>query len=246
MRFSIFLITILFTVTTTAQTLDTSGWLRAFPITDYMIDANDSVKIVQVQLPDGLQLKEKAIGVLYGLYRTSKEDAVQKGYGRCQLIKGDYYYFGITRKQNTADIQAGDLIYTRLPVGSAYYGYIVKLASHYIELSTVEDSALYNRYNVFNKWTAQDENKAISRMVADISSTGKYFKENNPAADVLVKGGDRKGQSTFFIMINCTPKLLTDFLNYMLARPRNYAGKEWRIAEIFATWISEGAPTVVK
>ena len=52
---------------------DNSTWVRAFPITDYMIDLNDSIKLVQVELPDDLQFKEKQLGVTRGGYKDKQE-----------------------------------------------------------------------------------------------------------------------------------------------------------------------------
>ena len=83
-------------------------------------------------------------------------------------------------------------------------------------------------------------------MVADIRFTGQYFIANNPSIDKLINSGDYKGQKTLYVMAECQPADLVKFLEYMLARPRLYAGREWKISEIFATWLSEGAPTVLK
>jgi hypothetical protein len=229
-----------------AQPTNNDKWLRSFPITDYMLDLNDSVKMVQIQLPDGMEIKEKTVGLLYGVYQTSKADAVEKGVGRCQLIKGDYYYFAITLKKNTPPPAQGDLIYLQLPSSDIFYGYLTKLAGHFIELTNVSDSAFFNRYRIFSSWSPVTESMAIAGMIEDIKWTGNYFKENNPSADQQIKSGVNKGKSTFDLMISCTEERLIDFLEYVLARPRNYAGKQWKVSEIFATWLAEGAPTVVK
>ena len=69
-----------------AQT-DTSKVLRGFPITDYIVDLTDSSKLVQLEMPDEIKLVEKQIGLLYGVYDGNRELTVQKGYGKCQLIK---------------------------------------------------------------------------------------------------------------------------------------------------------------
>ena len=47
-------------------------------------------------------------------------------------------------------------------------------------------------------------------------------------------------------MADCQPLYITDFINYIIARPRLHAGKKWKTSEIFATWVSEGALTVIK
>jgi hypothetical protein len=245
MKRLIFLILVSLPVLLHAQT-DTSKWLRAFPITDYMVDINDTTKVVQVEMPDGLSLKEKQPGMLYGVFNKLKEEAVEKGYGRCNLIKGNYYYFTISNNKSGKAIQKGDLIYTFIEKTKIYYGQVPQLASHFIRLLDVYENPLYDRYTVFDKWTEGDDKAVIDSAVADIKFTGNYFKENNPNSDVIIKEGKYKGGSTFDMMMNCAPGLLASFFDYIIARPRNYAGHEWKVSETFATWVSEGAPTVIK
>lgn len=74
---------------------DTTKWLRAFPITDYITPLTDTVKLVQVHLPDGLTMRNKQPGLLKGIYRGQHADTITIGSGRCNLIKGNYYYFTI-------------------------------------------------------------------------------------------------------------------------------------------------------
>lgn len=225
---------------------DSTKWLRAFPVTDYMVDLNDSVKLVQIHLHDGLSLKEKQLGVLYGIYNSSKDDAVQKGYGRCQLIKGDYYYFSIGNNKSGKVIQPGDLLYASAKPTGIYFGLLPKLASHYIQLDDVYDNALYDRYSIFLQWEEPDEMKALDSIRADIKFTGNYFQKNDPSVDKLISSGPFKGKKTLEVMINCRKEDIRNFFEYILARPRLYAGKEWKVSEIFATWLSEGAPMVIK
>ena len=228
-----------------AQT-DTSKWLRAFPITDYMVDLNDSVKLVQLEMPDGITLKDKQLGLLRGVYGEAKSDTSEKGYGRCNLIKKQFYYFSIGHNKSGVAAKAGDLIYTLMDKTNIYYGQLPKLASHFIQLQTVYDVPLYDRYLIFNNWTKEKENALIDSMMVDIKFTGNYFMENNPSMDVLVKTGQFKGQKTLSVMANCQLQYVKDFLDYVIVRPRLYAGRQWKISEVFATWVSEGAPTVLK
>jgi hypothetical protein len=225
---------------------DTTKWLRAFPITDYLINLNDSTKLVQVEMPDGIVMKEKQVGLLRGVYNSSRADTAEKGYGRCHLIKSNYYYFAIGNNKSGVEIKAGDLIYTFMNKTTIFYGQVPKLASHFIQLQDVYEVPLYDRYLIFNNWTKEKEKTLIDSMVVDIKFTGNYFIQNDPSMDKLATSGQFKGNKTLSVMANCQPAYVKDFLDYMIARPRLYAGKKWKISEIFATWVSEGAPTVVK
>lgn len=225
---------------------DTSKWLRAFPITDYIVDLTDSSKVVQVQLPDGHTFKEKQLGLLWGVYNGSKEDAVEKGYGKCNLIKADYNYFTIGNNKSGLPIKKGDLLYVLMEKTTIYYGRIPQIAAHFIRLQDVYETPFFDRYNIFGYWDEAMEKQLIDSMVADIRFTGEYFIENNPSLDKPIHSGEYKGQKTLYVMAECQPADLVKFLDYVIARPRLYAGRDWKVSEVFATWLSEGAPIVIK
>jgi hypothetical protein len=225
---------------------DTSKWLRAFPITNYMVELNDSMKVVQLKMPDGHTIKDQQLGLIRGVYKMSAADTVQKGYGRCYLIKGDYYYFSIGHNTSGVTLKEGDLLYTFVQKPDVYCERVLKLASHFIELQNVYENPLYDTYTVFYQWAQTDEEGLIDSIVSDIRFTGKYFSKNNPSMDKLIKEGQFKGKKILYIMTQCQPAYVKDFLDYMIARPRLYAGRKWKISEVFATWASEGSPTVIK
>lgn len=240
----VFLLLSFFLTTFTNAQNDTSQILRAFPVTDYMVDLNDTTKLLQLEMPEGLTLKNKQLGLIYGVYKTSRDEAVQKGYGQCQLIKGQYYYFAISHNTSGLDIKKGDLLYTFMEKTPVYQGRCINLAAHFIRLLDVTDQPFYDRYFVFNKWTKDDEKDLIDTLTRDIRFTGDYFLKNDPSMNQLIKSGDYKGKMLLEFMSTCKNEDVESFLDYMIARPRLYAGGEWKIAEIFATWLSEGAPKV--
>jgi len=219
-------------------------WLRAFPITSYIVDGNDSIKIVQLEMPDGILLKEKQLGIVQGVYETKHSDTVRKGYGRCHLIKGNYYYFAISGNSSGESLKGGDLIYTFMDKSNIYYGQAAKLAGHFIRLQSVYEEPFYDRYLIFNKWNEEDEKTLIDSIVNDIRFTGNYFLENDPSMDKDITTGLFKGKRVLSVMKDCKQEDVINFFNYIIARPRLYAGKTWKVSEIFATWASEGAPTV--
>lgn len=245
MRILTFLFFMLQVLFASAQ-IENDKWIRAFPITDYIIDLNDSVKLVQVELPEDLAFKDKQMGLIKGVYVSSHADTVQKGYGRCQLIKGNYYYFAISSNSSGKVIKQGDLLYTLMEPSDIYYGLIPKLAAHFIRLQNVFDEYFYDRFAVFRNWSEENEKDLLDSMISDIRFTGNYFLENNPSMNQEILSGSFKGSKVLDIMRNCKPSYLEDFFNYMIIRPRLYAGKEWKLSEIFATWLVSGAPAIVK
>lgn len=185
---------------------DTAKWLRGFPITDYMVTLNDTTIVVQVEMPEDLKFQEKQLGLIYCMYRTSVDDAVQKGYGRCQLIKGVFHYFAISHNESKLPLTKGDLVFAFMPQTNIYYDRIARVAGHFIRLQDVYAKPYYDRYNIFLKWTEAEEKALVDSMA------------------------------------ECKAEDVMKFVDYIIARPRAYAGKEWKVSEIFATWVNNGAP----
>ncbi len=224
---------------------DTAKWVRAFPVTDYITDLNDSIRLIQLYLPGGPQLKDKQVGVLRGVYKKEHADTSIIGAGRCHLVKGDYYYFSVNYKSSGRLPSENDLLYTLTDYPVVYTGRIVKVASHFIELQNVEEVPFFDRFDVFETWTTDMEKDCLASMIKDIHFTGRYFLDNDASMNVKIESGRYKDQMVLTLMTKITANDVEDFLDYMIARPRLYAGKEWKVSELFATWASSGAPTVV-
>lgn len=223
---------------------DSTEWLRAFPITAYIVDLNDSTKLVQLEMPEGHIIKYGQIGLVRGVYKNSHSDTVQKGYGRCYLMKGAWYYFAISNNNSGSSLKEGDLLYTFMKRTSAYYGRILKLASHFIQLQDVYENRFFDRYTVFLSWRKEDETALIDSMAKDVRFTGNYFLENDTSMNRAIEKGVYKGQRVLTVMAACKPADIMDFIDYVIARPNLYAGRQWKLAEVFATWAAEGAPAL--
>jgi hypothetical protein len=235
---------ILFATKIVAQ--DTTKLLVAFPITSYMVDLNDSTKLVQIVAGSTWNIKDKQLGLVKGIYRDGNADTATKGYGKCQLIKGDYYYFAIGSGRKESSLKAGDLLYTFIDMPGKYIGQLTKIASKYINLQKVTEEFFYNRDDIFLNWDKQKEGAILDSMVADIHFTRNYFKENNPSMNQKIASGFYINSMVLDVMMTIRPKDLSDFLEYIIARPNLYAGNNWKISEIFATWLISGAPTIIK
>jgi len=236
---------ILFAVKTFAQT-DTTKLLMAFPITSYMVDLNDSTKVVQVVSNGIWEIKDNQLGVVKDIYRDGHVDTAMKGFGRCSLIKGDYYYFAIHYKHNASPLTAGDLLYTFIPMPGKYIGQLTKIATHNITLQKVTNENFYNRGDFFSDWNKQKEDVLIDSLVSDIQFSGKYFLENNPSMNKQITTGNYKNKMILETMVATGRKEVSDFLEYIIARPGKYAGNDWKMSEIFATWVFSGAPAVIR
>jgi hypothetical protein len=226
---------------------DSVDKIYAFKITGYIKSPNDSVTIVQVLKPASLPvtIMDKQLAVLNHCYKAGAEpDTAMIGWGRCNLIKGEYYYFGI-RLKKMQQATEGDLLYAKVKVPYVYDGLLLNVMKHAIGFTNVYGANFLNVNSVFSN-TKMDELNLLDSMVNDIRFTGTEMLKQMPDYNKPVKGGIYDGIKLFDAMQAVKRNELELFLKYITARPKNYAGNSWKISEIFATWMDGATPTVVE
>jgi hypothetical protein len=218
----------------------------AFRITDYTVKLNDSVTVVQIILPDAspVSIKQGQIAVLKHRFENSTAyDTSMIGWGRCQLIKSNYYYFSIHKYHEEEPVQ-GNLLYTKCKAPVKYVGLLFNIGRHAISLTKVDESQFYYSNDIFSEITPEKEKAIIDSMVADIQFTGKTMLDISPQMNKDVKGGIYDGKKLLVAMQEVKRDEVEDFLKFMAARPAKYAGNVWKISEVFATWMINETPTI--
>ena len=219
--------------------------LMAYRITDYTVKLNDSVTLVQINLPDALpiSINEKQIGILKHRYESGELDTTLIGWGRCNLIKGNYYYFSI-HKYSDEEPGQGDLLYTKCKTLPYYKSLLFDINRHAINLTAVYENQFYHSAEIF-ELNQQKEKVLLDSMIADIRFTGSAMKKQMPEQNQLVKGGLFDGKKLFEAMETTRRNELEEFLKYIVARPGKYAGNTWKLSEIFATWMINKTPQAI-
>lgn len=219
--------------------------LFAFTITDYIVPLSDNLIIVQVKIPTGsnVQIENVQMGLLRRNYANDNKDTAAIGWGKCHLIKGDYYYFSMHLYNNNKKPQPNDLLLTRAKCSAVYKGKIFGLVKNAIYF---EHTTGGNFFDFYTPLTASEksEKSIVDSLVADIQFTGRQMIQQKDAQDMTISGGMFNGKKLFSAMMDVTANNVTDFLDYVLARPQKYAGNTWKISETFATWMTSGTPTV--
>jgi hypothetical protein len=216
----------------------------AFPITSYMVSSNDSLVIVQIKPGSLVTIAEKAPAILRAVFTAADTTTADLGKGKCNLIKGEYFYYGIILDKKKRKPKEGDLVYTYVEHNYKYKGLLLTMAIHNITINNVQGELLvnYNTASAFNN--GQDEKSVFTLLVNDVINTGKIMTEQMDNQDMVIAEGRFKGKKVFATMQQITNKDVTDFVKYIIARPQKYAGNSWKFAEIFATWVVGGCPTV--
>lgn len=245
MRKFILLFCILLSAVITRAQTEPKKEVFAFRITDYTVVLNDSITVVQLELPEPIPGIEKgALGALNGNF--SNKDTGYLGGGKCHLVKGMYYYFSIVLKDQNKQPQKNDLLYTRVNFTPVYKGQIFKLLRNSIYLLAVDGGKKFYDLSFAQSGTKTAEVLIIDQLVDDIKYTAKEMIKMNDGQDVTIGSGRFKGKKLFAAMQEIKSTDVMDLLDYMIARPVMYAGNDWKVSEVFATWINGGAPTVTK
>ena len=246
MRRQILTTLLLFTFSSIFSQKDSVEAMFAFRITDYTVKLNDSVTIVQVALPEAspVSIKEKQLAILKHRYENGGSyDTSIIGWGRCQLIKSNYYYFPI-HKFHEEEPQQGNLLYTKCKAPVKYTGLLFEIGRHAISLTKVDESQFYYAVDIFSEITVEKEKEILDSMVADIRYTGKAMLQQSPEMNQEIKGGIYSGKKLFVAMQEVKRSELEEFLKYMAVRPSKYAGNVWKVSEVFATWAVSDSPVV--
>ncbi|MEP7254443.1 MAG: hypothetical protein ABI666_01640 [Ferruginibacter sp.] len=222
---------------------DKSKDLFAFRITDYSVKLNDSTILVQIEMTDGsVDIEEGQVAILKPNNNFTAIDTTAIGWGKCNLIKGAYNYFGIHLANNKRLPKPGDLLYTFIKYPTPNKGQIFKLLQHDIYLEHVTGERFYS-FAFPMLGDKPQENSVIDSMVADIKYTATEMLKQNPEQDRVLDKGRFKGKKLFTVMQEITSADVKDFIDYVIYRPMRYAGHNWKVSEVFATWVDAGTPT---
>ena len=215
----------------------------AFKITAYIKPVNDTFTNVQVFKPvsSPVAIPEKQTVVLNKCYIPGVSyDTSIVGFGRCNLVKEAYYYFGI-KLRKMMQASEGDLLYVKVKIPCRYDGLLLNVQRHAINFTNVYGE-YFMKYNAIFTNTKKDEQNILDSMVRDIRFTGTEMLKQMPGNNKVIVGGIFDGKKLFESMQEVNRKELETFFKYVNALPAKYAGNNWKISEIFATWIDRGTP----
>lgn len=138
-------------------------------------------------------------------------------------------------------LQVGDLLF--LPVRtppSSYQGVLRDLVLQSIGLTDIHETFFYQFSHMTNSDKEEIEGPIFRKMMEDIRFVAKEMR--NQMEEPKVEGGRFDGEGLFDAMEQSLESDLRDFLNYIRQRPQKYRGNDWKLSEIFATWIVNKAP----
>lgn len=137
-----------------------------------------------------------------------------------------------------------------MPSESLWNSTIFNIMSKGIMFTATDDEErplLHFHTSLYELTKPETENRLIEDMVKDIRQTAAILKEQGDDQNVLIEGSGNtySGRYLFDVMADVTEADVREFLRYAEARPFHYMGGNWKISEVFATWVYSGAPRAV-
>jgi len=136
----------------------------------------------------------------------------------------------------------GDLIELNCLVPARERTILWRLAQYDIRLRNEwSEHRYYNFETLVNEDSPAATAAMLAEMIARIRRSGREHADVAQLQGILA-AGRYKGRKVADIMVGATNDELGDFFRFVLSYPGKYMGHTWRIDEVFAVWVINGAP----
>jgi hypothetical protein len=143
---------------------------------------------------------------------------------------------------NFGEVVPGDLVELPLALsGIAEPGLVFEMERLNVILTDIYDEPIVEEDILFFEYGVGVEEQALAAMAEDIRFVAGEMR--GQMDDPAVEEGSYAGNSLFDVMEKATEEDVVAFLTYVKNRPARYTGHNWRVSEVFATWVVEGAPS---
>jgi len=195
-----------------------------------------------VARPANVHFSKNQVFVCKAVYKNNDGDTVTKGAGAIAQILDREIACEINEKDIQPGPLKGDLCYFLVDKNESRKDVFYKLARFAIDFVSVTDTVLFDSKNCLGNWNETNSNELLRLFKKDIHFTGTAMLQQNDSQQQRITGGAFDGKPLFDAMQEITEADVMNFLKYVWARPAKYAGKSWRISEVFATWMTSGTP----
>lgn len=190
-------------------------------------------------------------GKVFGVHSSDKPKRSQKelGYSTVVKVMGDTIIAKtILYKPDIPDerVASGDYLTldVNLPVNN-YNSLFYELALMQISFSDASKQPLYPLRKILLRDSKVLEDSIINQSITDIKSIYDMVKDDASYASLKTKitEGRYKGRTTLDVMGKTKKTDILSFLKFVKSYPGKYLGNNYKIAEVFATWVINFAPT---
>ncbi len=194
-------------------------------------------------------LKKGLQGSIYGVYNDDNPDRSLEKIGTCTIESctdvSAWLLVKVANLDKFGEITFGDFAVFELEIPQKNRGVCFDLAAYSIFIrsnSKDKDELFYTFESTIDINNNNSENytkTVIDSMLLDIKQTA--IRMEGQMEDMPIEKGKFAGQTLFDVMEKSTQVDIQNFLWFVLNYPAKYMGKTWKGAEIYATWLINGA-----
>lgn len=200
-------------------------------------------QFVQISLPKLIEWEGSSKGKVLGLWTVEDPDH-SENQSIAFLEEEDSPILNF-RVESSREIRENDLLEGNVLVpGVVEKNLFFDLAARQIWLLDVFGEPFYNMEEILTEEGPDLQAKLLDTLVRDIRFVADAMREQG-MEDTRIEEGPYEGLGVFKVMEAVAPDQVEDFLKYVRIRPAKNQGHSWKISEIFATWLTAGAPAEV-
>lgn len=178
--------------------------------------------------------------IVKGIYENSVTDSVTVGEGIIKSIHGNKVVAHILNIKERAP-KKNDIICLLSNNSLKRNDILFNLSRYAISFLDVEEKIITSPSFVFEKWNDSKEDSIIKVMKEDVIYTAKKMIEASDNQNIKITKGNFEGKMLFDAMQQITNSDIKNFLRFAYFKKHLYWGNQWKISEVVATWIMNGA-----
>lgn len=201
--------------------------------------SDKNIYIAEIELNGFYEFEEKSGGKVFALTENGQNNRKSfVGVASIQKKKEDKLSLKVTTEKGIS-LQIGDLIQLPTIVPNEPNTLAYDLFRFRINFLNSYDDKLFN-CEEWNTFRAETEMTLIQTLADEVRYYGGEMRGKMPSQ--LLQGGKYKDLDMFDAMVRTSADDMRNFLHFIRSYPAHYAGQDWKIAEIYATWLTHNMP----
>ncbi len=201
--------------------------------------SDKNIYIAEIELNGFYEFEEKAGGKVFALAENGQNNRKTfVGVASIHRKKENRLSLKITTEKGIS-LQIGDLIQMPTIVPNEANTLAYDLFRFRINFLNSYDDKLFN-CEEWSTYHAETEIALIQTLADEVRFYGGEMRGKMPSQPL--KGGKYQDLDMFDAMVRTSAEDMRNFLHFIRSYPAHYAGQDWKIAEIYVTWLTHDMP----
>lgn len=201
--------------------------------------SDKNIYIAEIELNGFFEFEEKAGGKVFALAENGQKNRKTfVGVATIHKQKENSISLKVVTEKGIS-LQIGDLIQLPTIVENEANTLAYDLFRFRINFLNSYDDKLFD-CEEWETYRAESEMALIQTLADEVRYYGGEMRGKMPS--MLLQGGKYKDLDLFDAMVRTSAEDMRSFLHFIRSYPAHYAGQDWKIAEIYVTWLTHNMP----